>query len=196
VTGHRTYPSGTAAAVELLERSLSYTRAGLVLCPSADPDARTPCAEWDLSALLTHMEESLDAIIELATGTLALVPATPAGGLAGRVQRLQLKACEMLATWSGETPAAVDGSVLVHNRVAPTPLLLTASALEIAVHGWDVHRAVGSDQPIPDSLARALLPVVPHVVDPRHFASPRPSHPDTGAANALLGLVGRSGLVL
>ena len=190
-----THPSDTAAAVELLERALSYTRAGLVQCPQADPHARTPCRRWDLSALLAHMEESLDAIVEMATGSLALVPGPgPAdGGLTGRVERLQLKACALLATWSHETTAAASGSVLVHDRPAPTPLLMTAASLEIAVHGWDVHRAVGSGRPFPEELARALLPVVPHVVDPRHFASPIPSSPDSGPGQALLGLVGRTG---
>ena len=196
MSGDWTHPSDTAAAIELLERSLSYTRAGLVLCPDADHHARTPCAGWDLSALLAHMEESLDAIVELATGSLSLVPSGPDRGVAGRVERLQLKACEMLATWSRETPAASGGSVLVHNRVAPTPLLLTASSLEIAVHGWDVHQSIGSDQPLPASLAAALLPVVPHVVDPRHFASPIPPEPGSDPSTSLLGLVGRSGLVL
>lgn len=196
MSGDWTDPASTPYAIELLERSLGYTRAGLVLCPEADPRARTPCAKWNLSALLAHMEESLDAIVEMATGSLSLVPSGPAGGIAGRVERLQLKACEMLGTWSGETPAATGGSVLVHNRVAPTPLLLTASALEIAVHGWDVHRTVGSDEPIPGALAEALLPVVPQVVDPRHFDSPLPSHRGSSAETTLLGLVGRSGLVL
>jgi hypothetical protein len=142
------------------------------------------------------MEESLDAVIELATGALSLVPSREGNGVAGRVERLQLKACQMLATWSRETPAARSGSVLVHDRVAPTPQLLTASALEIAVHGWDVHRSVGSDRTFPEELARQLLPVVPRVVDPRHFASPIPSERDDGVVKTLLGLVGRSGLVL
>lgn len=194
MTGTWTAPPDTAHAIELLERSLGYTRAGLVQCPHADPHAPTPCTGWDLSDLLAHMEGSLDAIIEMATGGLALVPAEPDGGVTGRVRRLQLKACALLGTWSDQTPAATAGSVLVHDRAAPTPLLVTAAALEIAVHGWDVHRSVGSDQPIPEALARELRPVVPHVVDPRHFASPVPARPGSGAAEALLGLVGRSGL--
>jgi len=194
VTATWTHPSDTTAAIELLERSLSYTRAGLVLCPHADPHARTPCADWDLSGLLAHMEESLDAIIEMATGSVSLVPSGPDGGVTGRVERLQLKACDLLGRWSGETTAASEGSVLVHNRVAPTPLLLTAAALEIAVHGWDVHASVGSHLPFPEALARDLLPVVPHVVDPRHFASPIAPTARSGAARSLLGLVGRSGL--
>lgn len=179
--------------IELLERSLAYTRAGLVLCPIADPHARTPCTDWDLSTLLAHMEESLDAIIEMATGSLALVPSVADGGVTGRVERLQLKACDLLGRWSGRTQAASSGSVLVHDREAPTPLLLTAASLEIAVHGWDVHRSVGSDRPIPEALASALLAVVPRVVDPRHFASPVPPIRGAGAAETLLGLVGRAG---
>ena len=189
----RTDPATTTSAIELLERSLGYTRAGLIRCPSADPHARTPCADWDLADLLAHMEQSLDAIIEMATGSLSLVPSSPDAGVAGRVERLQLKACDLLGRWSAETPAATAGSVLVHNRVAPTPLMLTAASLEIAVHGWDVHRSVGSGHPFPEALARDLLPVVPHVVDPRHFASPIPPTERSGAATSLLGLVGRAG---
>jgi uncharacterized protein (TIGR03086 family) len=194
VSAARTDPAASAHAIELLERSLGYTRAGLILCPTADQHARTPCAGWDLSALLAHMEESLDAIIEMATGSLSLVPSDPDPDVTGRVERLQLKACDLLGRWSGEPPAASAGSVLVHNRVAPTPLLLTAASLEIAVHGWDVHTSVGSGVPFPETLARDLLPVVPHVVDPRHFASPIPPTPLSSAAASLLGLVGRSGL--
>jgi uncharacterized protein (TIGR03086 family) len=186
-------PAATTHAIELLERSLGYTRAGLVRCLGADPHARTPCADWDLSALLTHMEESLDAIIEMATGSLSLVPTGATAGVAGRVERLQLKACDLLGRWSGETAAASAGSVLVHDRVAPTPLLLTAASLEVAVHGWDVHACVGSEIAFPEALARDLLPVVPHVVDPRHFASPIPPTARSGAVTALLGLVGRTG---
>lgn len=186
-------PADTTHAIELLERSLGYTRAGLILCPGADAHARTPCADWDLTDLLAHMEESLDAIIEMATGSVSLVPAGPTAGVAGRVSRLQLKACDLLGRWSGETAATSAGSVLVHDRVAPTPLLLTAASLEVAIHGWDVHASVGSDIAFPEALARDLLPVVPRVVDPRHFASPIPPTARSGAVAALLGLVGRSG---
>lgn len=193
MSGDWTDPAATLRAIELLERSLGYTRAGLILCPTADPHGRTPCADWDLAGLLGHMEESLDAIIEMATGSLSLVPAGPDAGVPGRVERLQLKACDLLARWSGETPAASGGSVLVHNRIAPTPFLLTAASLEIAVHGWDVHTSVESERSFPESLARELLPVVPHVVDPRHFASPIPPTRRSSAAAALLGLVGRAG---
>lgn len=188
-----TDPAETPHAIELLERSLGYTRAGLIRCLSADPNARTPCADWDLSRLLAHMEESLDAIIEMATGSLSLVPTGPVRGVPGRVERLQLKACDLLGRWSGGTTATSAGSVLVHDRVAPTALLLTAAALEVAVHGWDVHASTGSDVVFPETLARDLLPVVPHVVDPRHFASPIPATARSSAAAALLGLVGRSG---
>ena len=188
-----TDPAASPHAIELLERSLGYTRAGLIRCLGVDPHAPTPCTDWDLSDLLAHMEESLDAIIEMATGSLSLVPTGPTPGVAGRVERLQLKACDLLGRWSGGTPAGAAGSVLVHDRVAPTPLLLTAASLEVAVHGWDVHASTGSDVRFPEALARDLLPVVPHVVDPRHFASPIPPTARSGAVAALLGLVGRSG---
>ena len=61
-------------AVELLERSLAYTRVALA---DVRPDLLgrpTPCAGWSLGHLLAHMEDALDAFTEAAAGRVAVDP--------------------------------------------------------------------------------------------------------------------------
>ncbi|HKT03728.1 MAG TPA: maleylpyruvate isomerase N-terminal domain-containing protein, partial [Rugosimonospora sp.] len=52
--------------ITLLERAISYTLGSLQLVSPADLPRPTPCAGWDLSALLDHMDDSLLALTQAA----------------------------------------------------------------------------------------------------------------------------------
>ena len=145
-----------ASAVELLERSLGYTRVALAGVTEARLAAPTPCRDWTVRDLLTHMDDSLDAFTEAAGGSVTLTRArsTP------RVVVLQQKACALLGLWSEEGPPGVR----VGGVDLATDLLVATAALEITVHGWDVAQATGAGTPIPDELARHLLPIAHRVV--------------------------------
>ena len=140
-----------AGAVELLERSLGYTRMALAGVTDASLANPTPCRDWTLCDLLAHMDDSLDAFTEAAGGSVALTP-TRAGP---PVVVLQQKACALLGLWSGESPSGVR----VGGVDLATDLLVATAALEITVHGWDVAQATGAGTPIPEELARHLLPI-------------------------------------
>jgi uncharacterized protein (TIGR03086 family) len=177
-------------AVELLDRALAYTRLTLNDVTEADLSRRTPCERWDLGQLLAHMEDALDAFAEGAQGRVDLddrVPATV------RVANLQHKACALLEAWTRDTPEHVR----IGEHSLDTPVVVLAAALEITVHGWDVGQAVGSGRPIPDDLARRLLPVAEALVadDDRGdlFGTPRPVSGDSSEGIRLLGFLGRDG---
>lgn len=148
-----------AGAVELLERSLGYTRVALAGVTDERLGAPTPCHEWTLRDLLAHMDDSLDAFTEAAGGVVGLTART---GSAPRIVVLQQKACALLGLWSDHAPTdtRVGGVGLA------TDLLVATAALEITVHGWDVAQATGHGPPIPVGLARDLLPVAHRTVDP------------------------------
>ncbi len=180
---------GLAEALELLDRSLAYTRVILAAVTRDRLPARTPCGAWDLDQLLAHMEDSLDAFAEGSSGTVRLRTTTPE---ACRVETLQHKACALLGAWSAEVPP----SVTVGQHAVETSVLALAAALEITVHGWDVGRSLGLDRPIPESLATCLLPVADTLVTaadrgPR-FAPPAPTRSSDGACVRLLAQVGRT----
>ncbi|GEP35291.1 hypothetical protein NSZ01_30590 [Nocardioides szechwanensis] len=177
-------------AVELLDRSLAYTRVALAGVRDERLSAPTPCAGWDLARLLQHMEDSLDAFGEGARGRVGLAGTGPRTvPSAVRVGSLQQKACALLGAWS-HPPARVR----VGPYVVDTGLVAEVAALEIAVHGWDVAQALDLEHPLPEALSRRLLPVAEGLVTDadrgRRFAPARPVGVASDTAR-LLGFLGR-----
>jgi len=179
-------------AVELLERAVDYTRLRLEDVTPAALTNPTPCRDWDLGQLLDHMDDALDAFTEASAGRIRLEPTPVSGGV---LERLRAKACRLIEAWS--TP--YDGSgVLVADLSLPTQLVLSAGALEVAVHGWDVGQATGRPAAIPAGLARELLPVARMLVGeadrPGRFGPEVPAVPQGPEAHpdqVLLGFLGR-----
>jgi uncharacterized protein (TIGR03086 family) len=181
----------------LLERALGYTRCALVASLPVDPGTPTPCETWDLGDLLHHMLDSLTALDEAGRrGRVSLhavpAPHDPLPETEPLVTALQQRACGLLDTWSrggGEALVSIAGSPLRAGLVA------AAGALEVAVHGWDVGRAVKVDHPFPDTLAADLLVYLPLLVTPvdrpDRFAAPLTAPDDAPAAERLLATLGR-----
>ncbi len=142
----------------MLERAVGYTRLALLEVGPAMLDRPTPCARWDLGALLDHMVDSLETLTEAADlGNLGLaVPEGPPSPVSA-VQRLRVQACSLLGAWAA---LARDRAVMVGDRPLSSSVLACAGALEVAVHGWDVSQATGSRREIPALLALDLLPWV------------------------------------
>jgi uncharacterized protein (TIGR03086 family) len=177
-------------AVELLERSLAYTRGTLADVRPELLDRPTPCVGWTLGHLLAHMEDALDAFTEAASGRVRVdaVPETHT-----RVDALREKACALLGAWTAARPASEE--VTIGDVGIDAPLLVATAALEITVHGWDVGQATGGRTRIPDDLARGLLSVAHHVIGPLdrgpRFACPRPVRPGAAYDEQLLAWTGR-----
>jgi uncharacterized protein (TIGR03086 family) len=176
-------------AVELLERSLGYTRGTLA---DVRPDLLhrpTPCSRWQLRDLLAHMEDALDAFTEAAAGHVVVDPVPPTGT---RVEALREKACALLGAWTAARPSAVR----VGDTELDSPVLVATAALEITVHGWDVAQATGRRTPIPPDLARGLLAIAHAVVQPTdrgsRFGAPHPVNFDTPPELRLLAWTGRT----
>jgi uncharacterized protein (TIGR03086 family) len=176
-------------AVELLERSLAYTRVMLADVRADNLRRPTPCAGWTLDRLLAHMEDALDAFTEAAAGRVEVTPAPPTST---RVDALREKACALLGAWARARPVAVR----IGDQGLAAPVLVATAALEITVHGWDVGQATGRRSPIPRDLARGLLSVAQHVVDSadrgRRFAGAVPVPVTAPEDERLLAYLGRS----
>lgn len=180
-------------SVGLLDRSLTYTCARLGEVRDDLLDRRTPCAGWRLADLLAHMEDALDAFTEAAGGAVG-VSATR--GTAGPVPAIQAKAMALRGVWARPAPGDVVIEASSDRHDLRAPLLVATAALEVAVHGWDVGRATGVDAPLPEELARELLPMAQVLVGPAdrgvRFAQPRPAPTGAGEASVLLAFLGRT----
>jgi uncharacterized protein (TIGR03086 family) len=194
-------PSSAPSAwggVELLERAIGYTRGSLALVTPALMDAPSPCAVWDLRALLRHMQDSLMSLLEAGAARRVRMRA-PGTTQADPVAELRSLACDLLAEWSTDHAATPVGArsrdVVVDGFPLTPPVLTSTGALEVAVHGWDVAAACGVRRVIPADLATALLAVAPVVVTesdrPARFAPPVDPRPDAVPGERLVAFLGR-----
>ncbi len=184
--------------VELLERAIGYTRVSLALVTPELMAAPTPCARWDLRSLLVHMEDSLTSLHEAGTVRRVGVRVTPRRPPVDLVGALRARACQILAEWSADQDRMSPGGsrdVVVDGRPLTSPVLTSAGALEVTVHGWDVATACGARRPIPDDLANDLLRIAPVLVTeadrPGRFRPALGPSADASPGEKLLAYLGR-----
>lgn len=178
-------------SVALLERSISYALGSVAAVTPRLLSRSTPCARWDLRALLHHVNDSLDVLLEgVETGRIGPEPdrypdpADPAATFRDRAGRL-------LGAWAGgcRRVIAIADQPLLAGMVAGT------GAVEIAVHGWDIAQACGDHRPIPPGIAAEILAFVPLVVTDAtrmaQFAAPVRTAAQASPGDRLVALLGR-----
>jgi uncharacterized protein (TIGR03086 family) len=170
MTGQAGAACAPAGAIGLLAGAIGYA---LGACAQVAPEEMalpTPCAEWDLAALLAHLAASMaDLESAIRTGSLDLDPsASPAAGVAvpgGPVEALRDQAANLLvACYDHHGPERL---VLVGGLPLAAGIVACTGAVEIAVHGWDVSAACGGGDPIPPALATRMLGLCPLLVTGR-----------------------------
>ncbi|MBK1785259.1 TIGR03086 family metal-binding protein [Prauserella cavernicola] len=179
------------AGLALLERAVGYTLGSLRLVERDALRGPTPCGWWDLGHLLAHMQDSLLALSE-AAGLGAVSLESDPGDHPDPVRALREHACLLVGEWAR---ADCSGTVEIGGHPLSADVVAGAGAVEVAVHGWDVARACGTDRPIPDALARELLELCPLLVSgedrPGRFAQPVDVSPLAGPGDRLLAFLGR-----
>jgi uncharacterized protein (TIGR03086 family) len=189
-------PAPRTDDVGMLERAISYTLGTVQTVTPEFLSRPTPCWGWDLRMLLRHASESLAALHEgIAAGCVGLAPAADDGDIAADPARaFRKRAGRLLGAWTTaghpyRVIAIADSSVTLNAMAG-------AGALEIAVHGWDISRACGYRQPMPDALAIDLLAIAPLLVPGtgRHplFAAPVTVATTAGPSDRLAAFLGRT----
>jgi uncharacterized protein (TIGR03086 family) len=197
-------PSG---ATGLLASAISYVLGACAQVAPGELALPTPCAEWDLQALLAHLAASMsDLESALRTGHLDLdpnepgkpdepgIPADP--GLPGvdPVEALRDQAANLIFACYAHHGSG--RSVLIGGLPLPAGIVACTGAVEIAVHGWDVSAARGRGGPIPPALATRMLRLCPLLVSGREglFAAPVQVPPQASPGDRLVAYLGRNPL--
>jgi uncharacterized protein (TIGR03086 family) len=171
------------------ERRIALVRPGHLNLP-------TPCPAWDVSALLRHVVGADQAYVALLSGASA----EEFGRVAGEC-RLGNRPADDFATSSQALlevfaePGALERTV--HHPIGDVPglQLLGMRVTDWAIHGWDLARAIGTDESMDVQLVEALLDRVqargPALYSTGYFQR-GPGVPETAAAqDRLLDLLGR-----
>ena len=180
----------------LLERAIGYALGSVAAVAPRLLSRPTPCSEWDLQALLGHVNDSLAALCEgIDTGRIGPDPAADDGHLlAGELAAtFRDRARRLLGAWS--SAGRNDQLIAILDHPLPTSVVAGTGAVELAVHGWDISWACGQHRPIPPTLAGDLLTICPLLVTPatRHpqFGAPVAVSPLASASDRLVAFLGR-----
>ena len=178
--------------IALLERAINYTLGCLHLVTPDALDRATPCADWDLRALLAHLDDSLRVLgeaVDLGVVQLDAVGTDPAADPVAGVRGSATHLLGALAGSRDQPEISIGGCPLTTGIVAAT------GAVEVAVHGWDVARACGVDRPIPPPLAEEMLDLSALLVSvddrPVRFAAAVDVPPRADPGDRLVGFLGR-----
>ncbi len=181
--------------LDLDRKTLEVTRAYVAGTRPDQLGLPTPCAAWDVRALLDHVLGNNDLYAAGASGR----PIDWDERTRDRVGEDPLAAYDRSAAAVTAAFADADPTTEVGFPfgVIPVQHAVAVHFVDILVHGWDLAVATGQDPALPDDLAEAALAVValypPEVWGtPQFFADEVASSPDEPAYVRLVKLVGRA----
>jgi uncharacterized protein (TIGR03086 family) len=175
--------------------SLALDATGQVIAAVRDEQwtMPTPCAEWNLRDLVTHVVVGnylFDGILRGAPPTPQ--DSWPGGGLPNAYRG---SAGALLAAFG--QPGVLERVFTVPFGTVPGIAALHLRMTEVLVHGWDIARATGQRAEFPEDVAeqelafsRSKLGDIPP--ERRVFAPPQPVADDAPAIDRLAACLGRS----
>lgn len=147
------------ASFEILDRAAQDFEARLRLVTPAQQTLPTPCTEFNVRELVTHQIQSMREY------TLLLNAATTGIG-AEASESGELGTDDWVATFEDgyrtmsaafRAPGALECTV-PHPTMGdiPATMLLDMRVTELAVHGWDLARAIGADETLDPEVVASL----------------------------------------
>ncbi|MDM7891037.1 TIGR03086 family metal-binding protein [Curtobacterium caseinilyticum] len=135
-------------------QSLAAAEFGRRVAAVTDWDAPTPDSEWTTRDLVTHVIDEQRWIPKLLTGcdyAQAEADLEPIGtDLAAEWAKFASDASEAWRNAPADTPVHLSSDVVRAQEY------LTEQTSDITIHTWDLARATGTDETLPDELVRAV----------------------------------------
>lgn len=128
--------------------------------PSGALASKTPCQDWDVRHLASHLLGTTDAMRRVGAGE-ELDRDDPWGTSGQELDdtwrdRLSDRLIALADAWAA--PEAWDGDAL--DGAVPRQDLGDMALLEVLLHGWDLARATGQDLEVDDAAAEHALELV------------------------------------
>jgi uncharacterized protein (TIGR03086 family) len=151
-----------------------------------DLSTPTPCTEFTVGQLETHLLGSLSSLTNLAGSTLVTASA---GDLESRIADAAQQAVE---AWMKR---GLEGVVQAGPQELPAAMAASVLSVEFLVHAWDFASATGRKLAVSDEVTNYVLSLAEQIVTPelRESAGFDPAIPISGDAPALDRLVAFSG---
>lgn len=178
--------------------ALAATGRIVAAIPADRWQASTPCADWDVCALVNHLVSGNWWAAKLGAGaTIAQVSDRLDGDRLG---------CDPTAAYAASAEAASDafhrpGALQAPCAVSYGPVSGSVYAghrfIDVLIHGWDLATATGQATALDDDLAEACRKLTEPQIDVLRasgaFGEGMSAAPDAGAQARLLAMLGRRG---
>ena len=160
--------------------------------------ADTPCAGWDVRALLNHLVAGNLWAAELGAGaTIADVGDRLDGDVLGADPAGSYATSAAAAAATFRRPGALDAPCAVSYGPVPGSVYAGHRMLDVFVHGWDLAAATGQDTNLDPALMQACREVIAPQVEAFRAAGALgdelPVPPDATDQQRFLAMLGRRG---
>jgi len=175
-------------------RALDLTSELVGAVRPADLGRPTPCAGWDLAALLAHMTGQNHGFADALRGGTELAAYAPVPG----VEAWQASVADLLDAVAHPATDAVLLPEITTAQRFPVPVVIGFHLLDTVVHGWDVATALGRvwrpDPPLVDAVLEQArrVPAGPARTVPGAAFGPVQAADDRDPWAMALALVGRT----
>lgn len=135
--------------VDLLNRAVTQLDGLVEGMAITDLTGSTPCAGWDVRALLEHV---VGGMRRMSGGTVE-------GDVLGGDPKAAFKAAsqQLLGMW--QKPGALEQTYQTPLGEQPGPRFAGIQTMEYAAHSWDLAKATGQMDKLDQPLASILLPI-------------------------------------
>jgi uncharacterized protein (TIGR03086 family) len=144
----------TTGSVDLLARTLAQTEAVIARVRPEQATLPTPCASWDVRALVNHVVHDVQQFTVTVHGGEWDPPDTDVIGddWAGAYRRA---VGPLLEAW--RRPGTLDQTVRLPFGEFPGSWRLGQQITDLAVHGWDIAKATGQPTDLDPEVGRFAL---------------------------------------
>lgn len=154
-------------------------------------DAPTPCAEYDVRALISHLFQVVVNFQALAARKEVDFGTTPDIVTGDWRARFGEEAAGLVAAWA--VPGADEGTAGAMGLPARTVGNMVLG--DLTVHAWDLARATGQeftpDRSVLDEIGPALAAMAPMAREAKVFGEPHPVPDGASPFDEVLALTGR-----
>ncbi len=116
-------------------------------------DNATPCGDWDVTGLVEH-------VVQGQWHAVALLTDQPAPTREPADLTAAWTACAAAAATAWNAPGALDRDVVLPSGPMSATGYLERRVVELTVHAWDLARAIGDDDEMPNDLAGVAAEIV------------------------------------
>jgi uncharacterized protein (TIGR03086 family) len=182
---------------EIHQRAMAQTESIVAAVQPGQLGLPTPCTEYDVRALLSHMVGGLNRIALVGEGADALAVPARADGVPddGWLVAYRSARARVTAAWADD--AKLDALFEVPWGKVPGRIAVSGYIQEILTHGWDLARAIGQPTELDPELAAWVLAVAQRILPPEPrggeipFGPVVPVPPDAGPYAQLAAWLGR-----